>query len=131
MATLTTSQAPKFWQGTNFWVAALIFIFSFFGNGQELAGQIVGLVTAGIAAVFGIRQFFQQNKFGGFYKTLVQGNTLNYLAQVLIYAGIPNVDQLVPPLKTAVEAFASGNWGQIVSALVSLGTIVFYLFFRK
>ena len=128
---MADTQPIKFWQGTNFWVASLMVILSLFGGGEGLANQIVMSVAGLIAVGFAVRQFVNVAKFGGWYKTLVQGNTLNYLAQVLLLVGIPNIDQIVPPLKDLVDAFVQGNWGLVISRFVSLGTIIFYLFLKK
>lgn len=120
-----------FWKGTNFWVASIMVIISLFGGGDGIANTVVMSVSGVIAAFFAVRQFINSAKFGGWYKTLVQGNTLNYLAQVLILVGIPNVEQLVPPLKDLIDAFVQKNWGLVISRVVSLATIVFYLFVKK
>lgn len=120
---------PDFLKGTNFWVSALLFFISFFGGGEALATQVVMSVAGLVAAFFAVRQFIQSAKFGGWKETLVQGNTLNYLAQVLVLVGIPNIDQIIPPLKELVDAFLQGNWGLAISKGVALITIIFYLFF--
>ena len=126
-----SAQTLPFWKGTNFWIAALMVILSIFGGGEALASQVVMSVSGLIAAFFAVRQFVNSAKFGGWKKTFVQGNTLNYLAQVLLLVGIPNVDQLVAPTKELVQAFVERNWGRVISAVVSLATIVFYLFIKK
>ena len=128
---MANQQSTPFWQGTNFWVAAIMIVISFFGGGDSLAQQVVMSVAGVIGAFFAVRQFVQTAKFGGWYQTLVQGNTLNYVAQVLLLVGIPNVDQLIPPLKDLIDAFVQGNWGLIISRFVSLATIIFYLFIKK
>ena len=128
---MANQQSTPFWQGTNFWVAALMIVISFFGGGESLAQQVVMSVAGVIGAFFAVRQFVQTAKFGGWYQTLVQWNTLNYVAQVLLLVGIPNVDQLIPPLKDLIDAFVQGNWGLIISRFVSLATIIFYLFIKK
>lgn len=126
-----TTTATPFWQGTNFWVASLMVILSLFGGSEGLANTVVMSVSGVIAAFFAVRQFVKSAKFGGWYKTLVQGNTLNYLAQVVVLIGIPNVEQLIPPLKDVIDAFTQKNWGRVISGVVSLATIVFYLFVKK
>ena len=126
-----SAQTLPFWKGTNFWIAALMVILSIFGGGEALASQVVMSVSGLIAAFFAVRQFVNSAKFGGWKETFVQGHTLNYLAQVLLLVGIPNVDQLVAPTKELVQAFVEGNWGRVISAVVSLATIVFYLFIKK
>lgn len=122
---------PDFLKGTNFWVSFLLFFISFFGGTEQLATQVVMSVAGFISALFAVRQFIQSAKFGGWKETLVQGNTLNYLAQVLVLVGIPNIDQIVPPLKELVDAFLQGNWGLAISKGVALVTIIFYLFFAN
>lgn len=120
-----------FWQSTGFWVSALMVGLSLFGGSEALASQAVAAVGGVVAAFFAVRQFANSAKFGGWYETLVQGNTLNYIAQVVLLLGIPNVDQLIPPLKDLISGFSEGNWGRVISALVSIATIVFYLFIKK
>ena len=122
---------PDFLKGTHFWIAALLFVISFFGGTEELATRVVMSIAGVISAFFAIRQFIQSAKFGGWKETLVQGNTLNYLAQVLVLLGVPNIDQLIPPLKELVDAFIQGNWGLAISKGVAFITIVFYLFFAN
>lgn len=133
-----SAQTPNFWdrllsavKGTNFWIALLVFILSMFGGNESLASQVVMSVSGLIAAFFAVRQFVNSAKFGGWKEAFVQGNTLNYLAQVLLLVGIPNIDQLIPPAKSLVQGFIDGNWGNVISSLVTLATIVFYLFIKK
>lgn len=128
---MSTPTTQKFWQGTNFWVAALLVVLSLFGGGEGLATQVVMSVSGVIAAFFALRQFLSSAKFGGWKETFLQGNTLNYISQVLLLVGVPNIDQIVPPLKDLIDAFVQGNWGLVISRVVSLATIVFYLFIKK
>ena len=134
MKILDSLKKTKIWealQGTHFWVAGLLFVISFFGGTEELATKVVMSIAGVFSAFFAVRQFIQSAKFGGWRETLVQGNTLNYLAQVLVLIGIPNIDQVIPPLKELVDAFLQGNWGLAISKGVALVTIIFYLFFSK
>lgn len=121
----------KFWQGTNFWLATTIFAGSFFGAPEELSTQVVLSMVGLVASVGAVRQFLPNLKFDSVKERLKDANTWNYLTGVVATIGIPNIDQVIPPLHDLSDAFISGNWGLVVSRGVSFLTIVFYLFFKK
>lgn len=128
-----SDQANKtpFWKGTNFWLAALLFVGSFFGLPKDTA-QTTIMAVVGVVGAFGAaRQFMQSAKWGGFIPTLLQPNTLNYLVSVLTLIGIPQADQLTDGLNGLVEAVVAGNWGLFITRLFSFGTIIFYLVRKK
>ncbi len=120
----------KFWQGTNFWFAALMVVFSFFGGTEGLAQQIVSL-GVGVVALFGaVRQFLPNAKFKGFKDALGEVNTWNYIGGVLTLI-VPQAGELVPALRDLYDALITGNWGLVITRGVALLTIAFYLFKKK
>ena len=116
----------KFYQGTQFWFALLILIGSFWGMTQDTATQVISAVVGLIGAVGTVRNFVKNAEPKPFLPTLLSANGINYLTAVLV-AISPQLGDIVPPLKSLIEAIQAGNWGAIVSTLVSLGTIIFYL----
>ena len=123
-------EQKKFWQSTNFWFAALMVVFSFFGGTEGLAQQIVSL-GVGVVALFGaVRQFLPNAKFKGFKDALGEVNTWNYIGGVLTLI-VPQAGELVPALRDLYDALITGNWGLVITRGVALLTIAFYLFKKK
>lgn len=123
-------QEIKFWKGTQFYFALLIFAGQFFGMSEGMATQIVSAVVGMIGAAGIVRNFVKTAEPTPFLPTLLSANGINYLTAVLVSIS-PQLGDLVPPLKGLIEAIQAGNWGQIVSAMVSLGTIVYYIVKKK
>lgn len=120
----------KFWQGTQFYFALLILVGSFWGLQQDQATAIVSAGT-GLVGAFGIvRNFLKVAQPQPFLPTLLSANGLNYLTALLV-AISPALGDLVPPVQKLVEAIAAKNFGAIISALVSLGTIIYYIVRRQ
>lgn len=123
-------EQKKFWQGTNFWFAALMVVFSFFGGTEGLAQQIVSL-GVGVVSLFGtVRQFLPNAKSKGFKDVLGEVNTWNYISGVLTLI-VPRAGELVPALRDLYDALIIGNWGLVITRGVALLTIAFYLFKKK
>lgn len=121
----------KFYQGTNFWLALLMFVGSFFGAPEALSTQVVMSIVGLIAAVGAVRQFLPNAKFSSIKDRLKDQNTWNYLTGLVVTLGIPNIDQLIPPLHDLSDAFISGNWGLVITRGVTLLTMAFYLLVKK
>lgn len=120
----------KFWQGTNFWFAALMFVFSFFGGTEDTAQVIVSAGVGLVAAAGAIRQFLPNLKFTGFKAALAAPNTWNYLSGVLVLL-VPQAGELVPALREVYDALILGNWGLVISRGIAFLTILFYIFKKK
>lgn len=120
-----------FWKGTNFWFAALMVVGSFWGLQEGTANAVIAVGVAAVGAVGLVRQFFVSAKFGGFFETLKQPNTINYLTSALVLAGIPAAAELIPGLSKLAEALVAGNWGLAISEGFAVITILIYLFKKK
>ena len=111
-------------KGTNFYFNLIMLIGAFWGLQQ---GQATAFVSAGGAVVGAVglfRQFIANAKFGGFLPTIRQLNTQNYIAQLLLMAGVPMAGQIVSSLSDIGEAFAAKNWGLVFSAAFTLINIL-------
>lgn len=128
---MTDSSTIPFWKGTNFWLAVLLFVGSFFGLKEGTAQTVVMSIVGLIGAVGAVRQFLQSAKFGGWKETLSQPNTWNYLASVVALIGLPQAGNLIPALHDLSDALISGNWGLVITRGITLLTIVFYIFVKK
>jgi len=128
---MASVKLPDFLKGTNFWFAALMVVLSLFGGGEELANRIVMTAVGVIATAGAARQFFQTAKFGGWFQTLIQGNTINYLVSALTLIGLPSLETAVPALKDFISSIVEGNWGLAISRGVALLTILFYIFMKR
>ena len=120
----------KWYQGTQFYFALLILVGSFWGLKQSDASAIISAAVGLIGVVGTVRNFVKDAKPQPFLPTLLSANGINYLTAVLV-AISPALGDIVPPLKSLIEAIQAGNWGAMISALVSLGTIIFYLVKKK
>lgn len=115
----------KWWDGTNFWVAALVFIGSLWGISHEEIAPAVSAVVGIAGTVFAFRERIKSTvvNWGQWIKS---ANTWNYLVAVLA-AVIPNVPAgLGDRLSDVVGAIAGKNWANLITALFSLGTVIFF-----
>jgi len=126
-----TEEKKKFWQGTNFWLAAVIFGGSFIGAPESLSTQVVMSVVGVVAAAGAMRQFLPNLKFDSFKARLKDANTWNYLTGLVATVGIPALGDLIPPLHDLSDAFIAGNWGLVISRGMSFLTIAYFLFIKK
>lgn len=108
-----------------------MFVGSFFGAPESLSTQVVMSIVGLIAAVGAVRQFLPNAKFTSIKDRLQDQNTWNYLTGLVVTLGIPNIDQLIPPLHDLSDAFISGNWGLVITRGVTLLTMAFYLLVKK
>lgn len=117
---------PNFLKGTNFYIAVLMLVFSFFGGNEGLAQQLVSTGVGLIATIGLVRQFLNTAKFQGFKNTLAQANTWNYIGGVVLLI-LPQAGDLIPAVQSVYDALITGNWGLVISRGFTLLTIVFYL----
>jgi len=120
----------KFWQGTNFWFAAIMFILSFVGGSEQLGMQIASVVVGIIGSAGTLRQFLPNAKFRGIKATLGEVNTWNYLTASSLLI-LPQAGELIPALRGLYDALIMSNWGLVITRGVTLLTIVFYLVKKK
>lgn len=124
--TINNSTPVKFWQGTNFWVAAVLAIGGLWvgfpsGDAQHSTELIVGA----LAGVFAIREKLKDLKID-WKQWIKSANTWNYLATVFV-AILPTIPiELFQALRGIIEAALGGNWQGIVAGVFSLATILYY-----
>lgn len=122
-------QTTKFWQGTNFWVAALMAVFGIsFGFSESDVSGIVSWAFGGVGIAFAIRE-----KVKGAHidvkAWLTSKNTWNYVFAA-IAAGAPAIPAgLGDKISDIAAAIAGKNWGALLTGVVSLGTIVYFWIF--
>ena len=117
---------PNFLKGTNFYLALLMVVFSFFGGNEGLAQQLVSLGVGIVALIGAIRQFANTAKFQGFRNTLAQANTWNYISGVVLLI-LPQAGDLIPAVQDVYDALITGNWGLVISRGFALLTIIYYM----
>jgi hypothetical protein len=122
--------AKKFYTGTNFWFALLMFAGSIWGLSEDLAAQTIGAGVS-IVAVFGAaRQFFKTAEQRKLSAWIADANTRNYLIAILVSI-VPKAGELSPQLNDVFRAFESGNWANITTAIFSLLTMGYFIFIKK
>ena len=118
------------WTGTNLWVNLLLLVGSVFGGlSGDLATQIVAALLGIVGAFFALRNWIVKAKFSAGKGWLTDPNTWTYLTAVLV-AIAPKAADLIPQLRGLVEALYSGNWGSIITAAITLVSLIYYTFFR-
>lgn len=125
------NQTTKWWQSTNFWTAlVLAFGGLFIGFPDGPARNIVGSLFAVIAGGAALREYLKTAQVD--WKAWIRStNTWNYLAAAAT-AIVPNIPaDLFNRLRDLADAVLGGNWQGIVTALFSIGTILYYLFRPK
>lgn len=117
--------------GTNLYANILLLIASIGGGmSTDTATLIVSAVTGLIGAVFAIRNWIVSAHFSLTKSWINDPNNWAYLTAVL--AGfIPAAATLVPGLKSLAEAIVSGNWGSMLTAAVTLVSLIYYNFIKK
>lgn len=124
---IKTQDAPaKFWQGTNFWVAAVLAIGGLWvGFPADDAKHSTELIVGALGGIFAIREKVKNLKID-WKSWLKSANTWNYLATVFV-ALIPTIPiDLFQQLRNILEAAMGGNWQGIIAGVFSLGTILYY-----
>jgi len=124
-------QISKSLEGTNIYAIAILLITSIFGGmSGELAAQIGGVISGLIGATFGLRTWIKNAKLTTGKSWIGDPNNWAYLS-ALIVSILPKFADLVPGLQDLAQAIAAKNWGQIVTAGVSILSLVYYLVIKK
>ena len=116
--------------GTNFWVNLLLLVGSLWGLQEPTATSVVVAIFGLVGAFFTVRNFLVSAKFVGFKAWATDTNTLSTLGTVIV-ALIPTAGPLIPAIGDLTKAFVSGNWASIITAGLSLLSIVYYLFIKN
>lgn len=125
---LSEQTDKKFWQGTNFYMALGLLILSASTLAMDQAqAQLTFLIEGVVAGIYLIRQV-ATGKFS--FKNFQDKNGWNYLAQLILLVS-PQFADLVPGLQKLTEALVAKDWGAVISALFSIGTILYYLVSNK
>ena len=124
------TQDVKFWQGTNFWLAiVLAFGGLFVGFPEGAARNTVGAIFALVSGAGAIREFVKGAKVD--VKAWIGSvNTWNYLGAALMAIFPMLTPELFTSLSNLANAVISGNLQGIVTAVLSLGTILYYIFVK-
>lgn len=109
---------------TNFWMALLIFVGAMFSISGEVTQQAAGLLIGVVAFAGAAREALKSAKFIGWRKFL-DANVWNYFTAALV-AGVPTLEPILPAIKKIIDAIAIKDWGAVLTATISAGTIVWY-----
>jgi len=109
---------------TNFLLAVILLVGGLFvGFPAGEASKIVSGLFALIGSIGALRVFFKNAEFDP-KKWITNSNTWNYLATILISLFPVLTPDLFPALRAIVEAAMGGNWQGILTAVMSLFTII-------
>ena len=131
----TPNQTPvpvqkKFWEGTNFYIVLTLFIVSLStAFMSEDAALVTWLVEGAFAAAAAIRIAIKRYAKGSWTLDPRKWslNTGNYISQLIILIFGAGAAGLWPAVEELIGAIAEGSFPGIVSAVFSLGTIIYYL----
>lgn len=118
----------KFWQSSNFWIALVLTIGGLWVGFPE--GEAQGTVSAlfALIASAGLLRNKLKDLQIDWRAWLSSKNTWNYLAAALT-AAIPAIPlDLFDRLQDLATALIGGNWQGILTALFSIGTMLYYIF---
>lgn len=125
----TTTTSP--WTGTNVYGQILLLVASLFGGmSEETSGIIVAGGAGVVAAALAARNWIVTAKFNLDKSWVKDPNNIAYLTAVLV-AISPKAAELIPGAVDLFNALSTGNWGAIISAAVSVVSLVWYSFFKK
>ncbi len=124
------AETKNWWESQGFFLSVVMIGGSMYGLSEDTASSLVSAVTGLIASGAAVFQFFKTSKFKGWVAVLRDGNTLQYLVGA-VAVFLPNAGELFPALQGLVEAFLSKNLGLILSALFSVGVVLYNIFFKK
>lgn len=128
---MSTTNTTSPWTGTNIYGQILLLLASLFGGMSEETSGIIVAGGAGVVAAFlAIRNWIVTAKFDLKKSWVSDPNNIAYLTAVVV-AISPKFAELIPGLKGLFDALSTGNWGAIISAAVSVVSLIYYTFFKK
>ena len=122
-----STQTQKWYQSPNFYTALILAFGGLFvgfpeGEGRVLVGSVFGTISAAML----IRQRLKTSTVD-WRAWLTSKNTWNYLAAA-VTAILPIIPvDLFNRLRDLADAALGGNWQGIITALFSIGTMIYYL----
>jgi hypothetical protein len=127
--TLSAVAPTSPWTGTNLYLNIILLIGAIFGGmSGDTAGVIVGAAAGVVAAVGLIRAWIVSAKFdSGFINN---PNVWAYITAIVV-AFAPKAAELIPALQGLFEALKTGNWGSVISAGVTLISMIYFTFFKR
>lgn len=121
-----TTSTTKWWQGTNFWIAAIMAVFGFWsGLSNTDVSNVVGYVFGFIGAAGMIRERVKAS--GIDWKAWIRSkNTWNYLFAALS-AIVPNLPaDAFTRLNEIAVSLLDKNYQGLIAGVFSLGTILYF-----
>lgn len=114
-------------KGTNFYLAAILFIGSWVGMTEEL-GTSIYMAFASLVGLFGAVRLWAKNDFHfkGKENLNRSANMWNYLGQMVIVL-LPEAGNLVPAVADVIDAVLKKDTSVILSRGMALVVIIFYL----
>lgn len=125
---LTKETLKEKFFSTNFILAVLLLVGGLFvGFPKGEAEKVVASLFTLIGSVGAFRVFFKTAEFSPI-KWIQDSNTWNYLATIFIALFPVLTPEVFTALRAAIEAGMGGNWQGILTALISLATILWNVF---
>jgi hypothetical protein len=123
---MSEETAPKFWQGTNFWVALFMAVGGLWGGIQETdVNAVIGPVFGLVGGVFLLREKIKSAVIN-WKEWALSKNTWNYFFAALA-AIVPTLPAgLGDKLSELLTAFAGKNWTAVITGVISLATIIYF-----
>ena len=97
---------------------------------EETSGIIIAGGAGVVAAFLAIRNWIVTAKFDLNKSWVADPNNIAYLTAVVV-AISPKAAEIIPGAVDLFNALSTGNWGAIISAAVSVVSLVYYTFFKK
>lgn len=123
-------EGSKFWEGTNFYIVLILLFLGGYGMVSESDVAAVTAAVTGVASAIMLVRQIAKKKDWSFRNLPESANNWNYLAQLLTMIGVPGAVELIPALQDLLGAILEGNYPAIISAALSLVTLIYYLFFQ-
>lgn len=125
----TETGSPKWLPSTNYTTQIIMFLgslFTFFTFSESQVGQAVASLYAVIGFIMLVREKAKTGIVVGWKAWIQNPNTFAYLG-ALITPFLPNIaPELVKAIEAIVQAFGDGNWQQIITAVLSFLSFLFF-----